>query len=641
MKQSRLYLVHALVTFSILIWGGGCGCGSSMPNLNGNFDAKDFGSPTNVIKTKVAGQPFQLAFTIDTASLDSNLVYSGSIGYDIYDSGTPATGVNYISTQDINYGTITRGSNPPMQATLSISKASKNLSVHIRTCITYDHKSGGTYYLNTSSNLSGCTKDCPPSGTTIGSSTLPCKKELFATDNFAVRPDHFTMIKASSGNLNSLTSADPLDLTFTAEDALGGATDHYTTNANLNIATIYYEDNDTIDTTANMAGTSTIVTQPSFTNGLATNAVTKFDNVGKISMHFEDRNWANVDSSDGTPQDCSANGGWICGDLNSTYNPASFTFDTIQIKHAHNGAYTYMANDLDKNMSLHMDISISARNADGNLVTNFTKNLWEMPITIDLTSATANVPTLVKQDINTATILEFNNGNKLISWNEIDTNKQLKFNFARDTATPLNPIRIAAGDITLTATVTYPTGDVTATATNTNAVNLLYARTHAPRQRFNTSNATDLIYVETYCYGTDTNGNSCDKTLLPNSITSKYTDDPRWFVNTLHTPIAGVIGTPSQIGASKTTIGTPTTTAGITQLPITYTGFRYPYKVTFENNASPWLLYDKYSSVASPATTNKFEVEFVNSASSWAGSGENSASTAASGASKTNRRTMW
>ncbi len=652
MKRSRLYLLHAVTTAFILVWSGGCGCVPSAAQLQNAMNAYDTDSISNKkIKTKKVNSTFTLQFQFDPSQLDSDIVLNGSANYFLENttSNFPLSGVTYDTSNTLSFTNISKKSSPiTSNRDITSATANKTSIITFYSAINSDPVCDsvgfwgwcfGNWIVNTASCIPGST--CPTTYCSNSSGT-PCYATSNSKDTFAIRPNRFTIIKSDGGNINSVTSAANLDLNFTAEDISGATTSGYTTAPTLNITTTYYENNTTVDTTGNMVGTSTIAA-PNFTNGFASNASAQFDDVGKITLHFEDRNWAAVDNGDGTPQNCSANGAYICGDLNTTFIPASFTFDTITIKNAHNGVFTYLSNDINNSSDMFaaMDITMSARNALNGVTKNYSSGLWEEDMNITIANSTPNTPTLVTKDINSSIKLGFTNGTKTITWNESNNAKQLRFNFARTTNTPLNPIKVNLGELSLNATASYPTGAVTGNATATNTVTFLYARSHAPRQRFNTSNAVDLIYFETYCYGTDANGNTCHKTLLPNSIASKYTDDPRWFVNTLHTPIGGVIGTLSQIGTSKTTIGATTTTGGITHLPITYKGTYYPYKVTFKDNASSWLIYDEYSSVASPATSNRFEVEFVNSASSWAGAGENSASTSSSGASKTNRRIMW
>lgn len=649
MKLSKLYIFHILATLFLLVWSGGCGCSDEqINNLDEYLDASDIDTINNTkaIKTKVANKQFTLSLLLDPSVIDDGVTINGSASYYIYNNNTNsflATGteISYDSGNTLSFFGVTNNSGLQItQKQFTISKAYKNLQIRAYTYVAdvnTNTKVATTISCNpTIINVSsgGCgNTECSKSDSTQKN----CYREQISTDNFAVRPNNFTMSSAS--NLNSVTSAQDVDLTFTAADYSGIQTTGYTTNPTLEISTTYYDKNNAVNPSG-MTGTSTIITQPSFTDGLALNAKVKFDNVGKVGMHFIDKTWATVDSGD-TPQNCSATGGWLCGDVNTTHNPASFTFETKTIKHAHNGTYTYFANDLDKNMSALMDIKISARNAANVITTNFTQNLWDKPMKIELTSTTAHAPTFVKQDINTSTLLGYTNGSKIIHWDESNTSKQLKFNFARDEAKPLNPLEVAIGDIRLNATATYPTGDVTGTATNTNAIHFLYGRTHAPRQRFKGANGNAFIYFEVYCNGVDDNNVTCHKAKLPNGASSKFTDDPRWFVNKQHTLTAGEVGTVSQQGTSKTNIGTIVASTGKTTVPISYTGSAYPYKATMENNASKWLIYDKYSKTSTPTTKNEFIVEFTKSTSSWAGAGENDASTSGAGAAKTNRRTMW
>jgi hypothetical protein len=170
---------------------------------------------------------------------------------------------------------------------------------------------------------------------------------------------------------------------------------------------------------------------------------------------------------------------------------------------------------------------------------------------------------------------------------------------------------------------------------------MIYGRTHAPRQRFTGDTGDALIYYEAYCYGSDASGTNCDKTLLPDGSDSKSTDDPRWFTNTKHTSIDGNVGTPTQKNGDADVTTNSVSTDSPADASLTYNSAStkgYPFKTTMQNDASSWLIYNKYKSTA---TTNEFEVEFTNDNSTWAGQHETNTTTIRNSSFKTNRRTMW
>ena len=57
-----------------------------------------------------------------------------------------------------------------------------------------------------------------------------------------------------------------------------------------------------------------------------------------------------------------------------------------------------------------------------------------------------------------------------------------------------------------------------------------------------------------------------------------------------------------------------------------------------ENNASNWLIYNKYNP---NATTNEFQVEFIKPGGDWAGVHETNSTTNKNASDNTNRRLMW
>ncbi|MBE0514779.1 hypothetical protein, partial [Sulfurimonas sp.] len=147
---------------------------------------------------------------------------------------------------------------------------------------------------------------------------------------------------------------------------------------------------------------------------------------------------------------------------------------------------------------------------------------------------------------------------------------------------------------------------------------------------------------ESYCSGTD-----CVKTLLPNGVASKNTDDLRWFINDKHNSTNdGIIGTVTQKDATPANPTDDIVTASpveysVTWKPttdLTYNESKgYPYRTTMNNDASPWLIYNED---VPTATRNEFQVEFDN-IGVWTGENETDTTTTTPEGATTNRRIMW
>ena len=336
-------------------------------------------------------------------------------------------------------------------------------------------------------------------------------------------------------------------------------------------------------------------------------------------------------------------------------------------------SFIYMADmSKDENMSYHLNGLIKASGENNSTLSNFVDNCYAKPLNIDLNISAMNLPVAYqyrfhsydpnKVEINTHNA-DLLNGT-IINVATADFPKEnngsadtiLNLNYNRTNNFEVNPEAITFNSYNVDCT--DPANECTFNADLINnqtskgiedlnssiSVKHYYGRTHAPRNRFVGDTGNAFIYYEIYCNETTPNGSKCDKGLLPNSYTSKITDDPRWFRNEEHNASShGNIGIVSQKGSS--TRVSPATfyynTKGLAKVPVTYDETRgYPYKATMQNAASSFLIYNKYDA-ANISTQNEFEVEFVNSNRNWAGANEGANTTDDTAASKTNRRSMW
>ena len=491
-----------------------------------------------------------------------------------------------------------------------------------------------------------CKNVCKPGGGTGNNqASTACIECVFggsvsgsacSRDNFAVRPNQFTLTAPVGEDIDLLRSGHTYSIGIVAQQSgnTSPTMNYNVSNANtqLNIddnKTIYAPDG-TIPTPP-LSGTLSFGSPFNFVDGSATGGI-KFDNVGKVQIKLIDTTWAKVDIDHGdTTADCSASGAYVCGDLNATFIPHHFNLTNVHLKNNQAHSYTYLSNDL--NMSAGFDVTLAAANEANATTTNFDINTWENPVDVNITLPTITGKTPIKSEIATTSKISFTNGVKTIHYNDTNSSANLRFNFDRNATTPQNPFQVQGVDTTLTASSKYTASSgATATIQGSNVADqnatFLYGRAHAGKQHFEVPNDnpyTADIYYESYCFDT-----GCDTSLLPTPL--KHTNDIRWYQNPSHVPAND--GNASSV-SNPTGIVIPGSVAQSTHtavVPLPYNGNNgYPYVTTMEINASSWLMYQK----------NPFQAEYNNGASDWNGVRETSTATKAPVNSKTSRRTLW
>ena len=489
---------------------------------------------------------------------------------------------------------------------------------------------------------------CAFGGTLAGS--------VCARDNFAIRPDKFILAPPQGEDIQLLKSGNTFTFPLIARqyntnNGINNATlDYNLTNAqeilnngDLDINKTIFAPDNTIPNPV-LKGTLSFANAFNFADGSSTAGIS-FTDVGKVNIKVIDTHWTKVDIDQGdNPLDCSANGAYICGDVNATYIPDHFTLTNASLFNTGASTYTYLSNDL--NVSAEISVTVTATNSANVTTQNFSVGAWENPVDITFTLPATAITGLVehKKEINATQKLGFVNGQHTINSTDTNTSAKLIFNYNRDVNNPQNPFMVNGADITLNTRSTYtsttpasptsPIAIVSNVSLDKNAT-FIYGRTHAPRYIFTGNLGRAFIYYEAYCSGT-INANPCVKELLPNGVNSNSTDDPRWYINRTHIASSGVTGAVVQKGS--TYIDATLTSINPANVALSYTGSSYPYKATMQNSPSLWLVYDKYK--VSP-TTNEFEVEFINTHSNWAGKNETDTTTINSATNRTNRRSMW
>jgi len=466
-----------------------------------------------------------------------------------------------------------------------------------------------------------------------------------SSDDFAVRPKNFTI----TTNTGLLVKAKDINISYFAYDNDNNPTANYNEYfTNLNLTTTLADP--TMAT--NCPDPSLTLDTPDQFNDGAAYRVTSLTNVGVFNIKIQEINgteFAAIDADDTPDSDRFIEP----ADLNLTILPDHFHLTSFtNINYA--PTFTYLSNDL-VNMALKFDFNVSAQNSHNTVTTNYTTGCFANNTNVNLQYN--NVPTLM-----TMLAKELNN-NITGSINSSDVNfaipptvythdhngsaeLALRLNFTRAVNQPVNPFKVNFNDINVSDQSTaLHIGTDTSHIIDLNG-SMVYGRTNAPRQRFVGYTGSPLIYYETYCSGTDAQGITCNKTLLPSGVNANYTNDPRWFVNAQHNlSTYGDVGAISQKNASNVTLnGAISTSAGYATVPLIYGTTSspaprgYPYKATMQNSASSWLIYNQFDSTAS---TNEFEVEFTNVEHLWGGKRETEANTKENASNRTNRRTMW
>lgn len=397
-----------------------------------------------------------------------------------------------------------------------------------------------------------------------------------------------------------------------------------------------------------------------------------------INTNYSNLNGCNISSKHITSSTAFANIQY--NDYNATIHPYKFDVTdinpTVGLNHSAitTTSFIYMSDmnqSLDENMSYHLNGNIRPSGYNESNLSNFVDGCYAKPLDINLNTSTINTPVayqyrfhtyeLNSSEIGTGLITDLNNTGNPINIVTADfpqdlngtSSTVLNLNYDRDANNSINPQVITFIDYkvncTTTSDCTFNADLVNNKETNgTKDLNAsiplehYFGRTNAPRQRFVGPDGNASIYYEVHC-STNATG-VCNKALLTGSTGSTSTDDPRWFKNDIHTTaIHGNVGTVKQRSASGPLTGIVDVTAlsGATpeQATLSYDESRdYPYKTTMDNNASTWLIYNKYNI---NDTTNEFQVEFISAGGDWAGQNETNTTTNSNASQRTNRRSMW
>ena len=458
-------------------------------------------------------------------------------------------------------------------------------------------------------------------------------------DDFAVRPKYFSIVNLAG---TTTVKADDVNLSYYAYDYNNTASARYNeffTSLDVN-STLANSDKNCTTNTLSLA----LPTQ--FRNGVEHN-VTTLGSVGVFNVAINEINgseYAVIDADDTPDIDRFI----TPADINLTIIPHHFSITSITKINAGSN-FTYISNDLD-NMALKFDFNVTAQNSADAITPNYSSECYAKDINLDLNYSVAEgemAELIIYKELNSG--IEGNNTADINSSSlpagadilpsTLFTNDNngtaalsLRVNFKRDVNNSLNPFVVNFNDLNISD---QTTPSLIIYNENSHDIdldgNMVYGRTHAQRQRFEGTDGNVTINYEVFC-----NGSDCNTSLLPSGADSNTTDDPRWFINTSHVNTNdGIVGTISQKGGAGIVTANPATSPTTT---LHYNATKgYPYKTTMENNASSWLIYNKYDD---SDDTNEFDVEFIGTGG-WAGKSDTNVTTGSDASKITNRRSMW
>jgi len=609
-----------------------CDLGSAGNNyIPGVLDAVDTNCSTlagcagNDISTKISGKAYDLNILDSNSS--SDMLFGTAIAYDV--DGT----MQYKYIGEINAslesGIITFNEANTYNANnwndVSNLYATKEAWIQF-------------YFCNSSQSW----RDCY----VVGGDNVYITKTLDANessslDKFSIRPKSYS-IELNATNTQTLKAGNSYTIDANAT--------HDTNNSNTAGYTTTFIANNMFNPSNPLCTLSSNETfDANFSDGLLSSNSFTYNNVGDINITMLDNSWTIIDQS---------NGGCILGSSSNSTMPVGCNIEAIKqvtfipdnfdinatLTNAANG-FTYLT-DKNYTMAAELNITVTAQTLNNITATNYNANCYAKTTDYNLSYISPSIfpstylERIHYKEMNTSVEANSTIGNmfslsippSIFSTETNGTaNLNIRINFDRDKNESVNPFDFEI------STIDMNDSDTSATTTLNQSARFIYGRTHTHRHRFKGNSGDAFIYYEAYCSGI-----GCDKTLLPDSTSSKFTDDPRWFKNTLHNSSTdGDVGSVYQKGGSSIVTSSAITSTNPEKVTLNYNAHTtrgYPYKTTMENDATSWLIYNKYNS---SDTTNEFEVEFEDGTSDWSGKHETDTTTGQSGAKRTNRRSMW
>jgi len=414
-----------------------------------------------------------------------------------------------------------------------------------------------------------------------------------------------------------------------------------------------------------------------------------FDDVGHISQALYDPHWANVDVDD-TPTECNSStpvnsrgeeieaSTYICGGVDATFIPHHFEV-TATLKNHNDRPFTYYSNDLNE-MSAAVEVKIEAKNANDDITKNFTEDVWEKELTVDLnvtdwnTTLAQNITNYEadasiydkRTDVRTHDIqneikLGFGSGSNNDGEYTIETNatlaKRIMLNYARTYNSPRNPLDLNGTELNVSVEATYdststpPAGEGTArikgTTVGGGSALFYYGRVRPAKTFYHNVSADSKVtpvLIDVFCdISTDLNYAKCDSKGIDTTDAEFKGNGLQWWLALQH-------GTAQNDGNVSLNInnGTlnkntadivPTNNAKDNNIAVTISGQRpSTADVSLGTGTNSWLITNPNNPNTTPALFE--QVEFI-STSSWTGHGETGNVVDSNASKKINKRLGW
>lgn len=591
------------------------GCVDGQPDTLVNCSGKK-------ISTKITGKSYDLNILDSNSS--SNTLFGTAIAY-LDENTTRYKYIGEINATDENGITTFTLENSDIAnnwSSVSSSIATKEAWIQF-------------YYCDSSPNW----RDCyVVGGDNVYITKTYDANESSSGDKFSIRPKSFN-IELNSTMLTNLKAGKSYTIDVNATfDANNSNTDGYTKT--LNAQKTFNPSNPSCSMSANEA------LNANFTDGSYNSSTFTYSNVGDVNITFLDNSWTAIDQ---------ANGGCTADSNSSTSTPVGCNIHSIKqvvftpshfnvtstLRNGANG-FTYLTNK-DYSTAAELNVTLTAQTENNITTTAYNDNCYAKDTQYDISyiapiiNPLGNLQKIYIKEFNTSTEANDTIGTQLSitlpsSAFSTDANGSaelnFKINFDRNASKVVNPFEL---NIT---SVDVNDSDANGSSSLNEKATFIYGRTNASRQTYEGKYGTAPIYYEAYCFGS-----GCDKTLLPNGMSSTRTNDIRWYINENHTSQSGTAGKVSEKGTSRVSVaGLASGDHPDDSTLMTYDeSAGYPYRTTMENNASSWLVYNEDDP---SATKNSFQVEFIK-LGEWSGKHETDTTTKDNVNLKTNRRTMW
>ncbi len=464
------------------------------------------------------------------------------------------------------------------------------------------------------------------------------ERSACSADEFAVRPDHFTLSITPIAPDITLKAAKPFNIKIEAKDPFGATVVSYT---GTNQAPYAIDFNDTKASSGCIVGTLTPdPINVSFVNGVAMINNAKYSEVGRVNFTVSDKKaftYASVDKSDHGITDAHL----LIG--HGSANNVNFGVSKVIINWIlRNGdllnGYTYF-NDLnsslpDADMAALLELNARTVNFDGQTVKNFSNICYATNIQMGISytfqgDSSQNYKLISEyQDMNNI----YHPGVIPLSGNlsapggtfagfAIDALffrdgvgiKRVKFNIDRKTEVAYDPVTF---DITnLNATLGGAITEVHKDSASEQIL-FLYARAHISSQSIAGNEAKVPVYYEVYCKNCNLNYYG-----LQNLQESK--DSIYWYILNYvpseldFTPITGAVPVSMPKSDMHATHGLVTQHTSNQKLYMRID--KTPSVSTVTYKPKPYLVYNPFNPLA---TTHKFTAKFSEAPNNWAGKGE-------------------